>query len=745
MSALIKDTAFSFIPGTPGTPGDPGTPSTPAYCTTVTATEGGGAGYYVLEAIEATPTSSATTRWVWISTGPATSSTSTVCYPATAGTPPTPGTPGTASQLIADYKLGWNAGAVGVAVQGGNCILSLQVSPTSIGVVAGLNNGNEGAGYTEIDYGIYFTHGRAVVYELGVPKSSPVTFVTGDVFRVQRLGVLVRYLKNDMVLYTSDVTSYGLLFADASLYSGGDKIVAAWEVIGSASGSMLPLGGLGANKRYAESRGSLMAVTGSATATGMNESFGVMSPLAGGGSNKPYASAQGEMLPMRGEATAGLSGSLGVLLPLAGTAANKPYASAQGVLSPLSGEASTGLLQPSYTLASGSLAVLLGSSRVLTGEVSSVSAGLLPLAGLSANHAYTESRGTLIPLQGFSAQAVVVDGHAFLAAPAGTLYAAGHDSTGENAANITAPMADLSAFMGMAANVRAPRATLSASATGTNWLTAEVTAPAGTLAASGTVSGISRADLHAPMATLIGYGGTVASITLTGHPTLQASMTSGSVSQAGITAPMAELTLFELTTEAYCSADLIAPMGQMGSTLQAWIMAPMATLTAIGTAVVTASYEAYAVNLNHNDPAVHDELTRYTNFPFNRVVRYQGSYYGANATGLYLLEGTTDDGVAIQWNFKTAMTDFKSPFLKTVVSAYFGGRLGSAATIDLHVGEDGAQSYSYATVRSDHAQNYRQTFGRGLKSRYYALGASGADTLELDNIEFNTLNSTRRI
>lgn len=91
------------------------------------------------------------------------------------------------------------------------------------------------------------------------------------------------------------------------------------------------------------------------------------------------------------------------------------------------------------------------------------------------------------------------------------------------------------------------------------------------------------------------------------------------------------------------------------------------------------------------------------------------------------------------------MTDFKSQQHKTVASAYFGGRLGAAATVDLHVGEDGPQTYSYATVRTDHAQNYRQVFGKGTKARYYALGASGTGTLELDDIDLDVHTLSRRI
>jgi hypothetical protein len=159
---------------------------------------------------------------------------------------------------------------------------------------------------------------------------------------------------------------------------------------------------------------------------------------------------------------------------------------------------------------------------------------------------------------------------------------------------------------------------------------------------------------------------------------------------------------------------------------------------------VTSGFEAYAINLNHTPrPGVLpiDEATRYTDFPFTHIVRYKNSYYGVAADGLYLLEGTT----AVNWAFKTAVTDFKSTLQKTVASTYFGGRLGTAATVTAYPGEDSATAYTYPVVRSDHEQNYRVPFGKGVKARYWALGASGSGTLELDNIEFDTHLTKRRI
>jgi len=110
-----------------------------------------------------------------------------------------------------------------------------------------------------------------------------------------------------------------------------------------------------------------------------------------------------------------------------------------------------------------------------------------------------------------------------------------------------------------------------------------------------------------------------------------------------------------------------------------------------------------------------------------------------------LLEGTTDDGDPIEWSFKTGMTDLDSPQIKTVTYAYFGGRLGPGATVTIYPSEPTGTSYAYTTPRGQVAQNYRQKFGKGLKARYFAIGASGNDVLESDSIDLTVATLTRRI
>jgi hypothetical protein len=216
------------------------------------------------------------------------------------------------------------------------------------------------------------------------------------------------------------------------------------------------------------------------------------------------------------------------------------------------------------------------------------------------------------------------------------------------------------------------------------------------------------------------------------------------------------------TARGHGSANLIGPALKASDRGVAWIILPGATLVASGSATIVvgtpgpggteyAKYEAYAVNLNHkpsprSEPV--DEVTRYTNYPFDKIVRYKNSYFGVAADALYLLEGTTDYAAAptaIPYEAKTCITDFESVQNKTANSVYFAGRLGHDVAVTLYVGEVGPQAYAYSSPRGPNAQNFRQPLGRGIKARYFALGIAGSGELSLDSIEFDVIQLNRKV
>jgi hypothetical protein len=232
------------------------------------------------------------------------------------------------------------------------------------------------------------------------------------------------------------------------------------------------------------------------------------------------------------------------------------------------------------------------------------------------------------------------------------------------------------------------------------------------------------------------------------YPTATAefSATSGSVMTLTGTVPVGDL-IFTGVAQAHGRIEGTVPVAQAGPYGRITGTLAAAQISFVGTAVITVTYEAYATNLLHGEEPA--QVTRYTNFPFTHILRYQGDYFGVSPNGLFLLGGVTDYATPkptpIRWDFETHVTDLDSPLKKTIVAAYFGGRLGKSETVRLVAGEKPAKTYQYTTPRGETAQNHRQKFGRGIKERYFAVGATGTGELELDNIEFDVATMTRRI
>lgn len=338
-------------------------------------------------------------------------------------------------------------------------------------------------------------------------------------------------------------------------------------------------------------------------------------------------------------------------------------------------------------------------------------------------------------------------GAAWLQLPSLEITASGHNSTGDFAFKGALPSLSLAAYVGASAKLTMPMLALSASSTAVNLASVAAVLPMPIVSATGTVAQQANVSLTMPMVKMIGYGGAVINVTLNNSLTLVSNITAGGVATVAVTLPMFDL-VATATPQNHVSANLILPALRAVNSASVWMLAPMVQLVAIGSATVAVTYEGYALNLKH-DIDTHDELTHYTNYPFDKIIRYKNSYFGVSPTGLFLLEGTTDWAAVtptnVPWEARTSVTDFGSEQQKTVNSAYFGARLGAIATISLYAGETGSQAYSFTTPRGETAQNYRQVFGRGVKSRYYALGASGNGVLAIDSITFNIATMARKV
>jgi hypothetical protein len=144
--------------------------------------------------------------------------------------------------------------------------------------------------------------------------------------------------------------------------------------------------------------------------------------------------------------------------------------------------------------------------------------------------------------------------------------------------------------------------------------------------------------------------------------------------------------------------------------------------------------------------------TEYTNWQFNSFAQINGKYVGANATGLYELNGPDDAGTSIIADIKGGLMQLGGSKFTSFKAAYLGVRGGSAALLDGDAGQfylkletgDGTV-YTYLVNARD-MKTTKVNLGKGLRARYfsYQLISTGQD-FDLDSIEFLPIVEKRRV
>jgi hypothetical protein len=134
------------------------------------------------------------------------------------------------------------------------------------------------------------------------------------------------------------------------------------------------------------------------------------------------------------------------------------------------------------------------------------------------------------------------------------------------------------------------------------------------------------------------------------------------------------------------------------------------------------AYEGYSVTLIPAETGGDTTATtHYTNYPFDRIIRFGADYYGVAADGLYRLDGDDYDGVEIVSVVETAQTDFKERTAKRPVSLFLAGRMDTKLKVSVTAAEDEKNAYTY-TGTWEGVGNQRVRFGRGIKARYLSYG-----------------------
>ncbi len=123
---------------------------------------------------------------------------------------------------------GWNGGLATTDKISKDGYLEYEIRQDDMYVAVGMATSNPDHHYTSMDYAIdHNGTAGAYVNELGVSKAGSggyTTYVTGDVFRIERIGSTISYKKNGSAFYTSSVSSTKDLMGDVALYSDQSKI-----------------------------------------------------------------------------------------------------------------------------------------------------------------------------------------------------------------------------------------------------------------------------------------------------------------------------------------------------------------------------------------------------------------------------------------------------------------------------------------------------------------------------------------
>ncbi len=328
-----------------------------------------------------------------------------------------------------------------------------------------------------------------------------------------------------------------------------------------------------------------------------------------------------------------------------------------------------------------------------------------------------------------------------LVAPAARVALTGSDAA--NRIELVAPAATALLVGGTQIALVAPSPVVSLQATVSELARIELVCPVPQVLLEATVEGLAQIVLMAPAARVDFVGGARIEL-LAPAAVVSLEATTEGLAQIHLVCPMPVAQL-EAHGEATASFDLVAPAAIAGGWADIVLVAPAARAFLVATAEVPVVHEAYAINLRTSLETGGNEVTRYTAFPFTRIVRWRGRYVAMAANGLYFLGGDTDAGQPIAWHLHTGTTDFGSAQRKAWISCYVGGRMPPCSRFTVAAGERCQERYPYDTPRGATAQNYRQKFGRGMDARYYALELSGRGALTIDDLEAEVVNKTRRI
>lgn len=642
---------------------------------------------------------------------------------------------------ILDSDVGWNAGAISIGLIDQGETYRFSVAGTPAGIVTGISapEANTGYGYVEIQYAFYIANNLYRVMENGVAKTAATPQTSGMLFSIIRIGSLIRYAVNGVVIYESTVPAIAeTMIVDASIYAGGDAIINAELTdvyIGTVdfdSSSELNVDFTKTYSLSAQFSGSSELDAG--VRLGNSIFMGVNIPTNSVLDAKLLSSRMISVGAFYGSSALNTNmrvhnnRSEASFEPLISLSADSAYATSTTSFEPITTDSAAGFLMPNTASSNAIFLDLMVNSTGLTGEIASSATEFEILDTLSADHAYGESSASFYGLLSAGGVYLPFDAIGFLYAPVIQMYAVGTQGLPAGFDGFIPEIA-LTANSGGVAKITTPALTISASGTNYQVLRLDAEVPKITLEASSLngVSALAHATWYYELS-LEAYSGGVASLEVPKF-SISGDSLSGITGTAVLIAPIV-VSNGSVSFGNYGVAELEVPIVTSLYGV-AYLETPIFTITAsiFNTPV---GYTAYSMNVATNAVSV------YTDYHFDHIFRFNGVYYGILDSVMYSLDGNSDNGLDIDSAMELAPNDMGTSKLKRIPTTYIGGRADKTIIVSPMVDETKVGDYTAVALDRTGTHTRRVDLPRGAKGRYWGVKISNVagDALDIDHVEY---------
>lgn len=313
-----------------------------------------------------------------------------VCYPAKPAVPSVP------PRVVYDSLPGWNSGGISIGGFSGDGYVEFQIGPSTIGAIVGINTRSDTVSPADCSHALYGHQGLLHVFEDGALVYAVPGGLTGNPkLRIARAGGVVKYLVNDVVVYTSAKTSIGYARLDASLYLAGDYVdnpLLAGFNYGQAVGSVGVTAFIDPRPRAT----GYVGVSGSAQGAAGAKRYGAASGAAGAkgtatGHNVNTAQPVA-LIGVSGSALPAPNVAVGTIRPATGLASEGAYAQAAGVFrGGYIGDAVGGFPEVNVAYAIGYGPLAQGQAFCISGGVANAAASIAPAQGVAGENGYAQA------------------------------------------------------------------------------------------------------------------------------------------------------------------------------------------------------------------------------------------------------------------------------------------------------------------------------------------------------------------